>query len=131
MINKVLLLILDGYGLSPSSETNAITTAETPNLDKFKANNNVAQLITSGLPVGLPEGVMGNSEVGHLNIGAGRTVYQLNTMIDKQIDSGLFFQNKALLETINHAKKITVNFIYLDYFLMGMFIVTISICMQS
>jgi 2,3-bisphosphoglycerate-independent phosphoglycerate mutase len=102
---KVLLLILDGYGLSDLKAGNAIAAAETPNLDKFTAENNLSRLITSGAAVGLPMGVMGNSEVGHLNIGAGRIVYQMNSMIDKQIAEGDFFQNEALLKIIEHQRK--------------------------
>ncbi len=105
MINKTMLIILDGYGINESKSDNAVSAANTPFIDKFKESNNAAQLITSGLAVGLPEGVMGNSEVGHLNIGAGRTVYQLNTMIDKQISNGNFDTNPAMLNAINHAKQ--------------------------
>jgi len=105
MKHKVILLILDGYGNSPSVKGNAIAAAKTPNLDKFRAENPESIIKTSGLEVGLPEGVMGNSEVGHLNIGAGRIVYQMNTMIDKLIANGDFFKNEALLSLIDHVKK--------------------------
>ena len=79
MYKKVLLLILDGYGISDKKEGNAVAAANKPHLNKFTSENPHATLLTSGLYVGLPAGVMGNSEVGHLNIGAGRVVYQLNT----------------------------------------------------
>ena len=105
MYKKVLLLILDGYGINENKYGNAIAAAHKPNLDKFQAENPHATLLTSGLNVGLPEGIMGNSEVGHLNIGAGRVVYQLNTLIDKKIETGEFSQNEALLHAIEHVKK--------------------------
>jgi 2,3-bisphosphoglycerate-independent phosphoglycerate mutase len=102
MNKKVLLLILDGYGYNPNSEGNAILAARTPNLDKFKKENATALLQTTGLAVGLPEGIMGNSEVGHLNIGAGRIVFQLNTLIDEMIKAGRFDKNPQLNEAIDH-----------------------------
>ncbi|MCK4957376.1 MAG: 2,3-bisphosphoglycerate-independent phosphoglycerate mutase, partial [Candidatus Cloacimonetes bacterium] len=95
-MNKTLLLILDGFGNNPSKIGNAIKQANTPNIDNFFASNAVAQLETSGMAVGLAKGVMGNSEVGHLNIGAGRIVSQLNTMITQSISEGDFFHNNAL-----------------------------------
>jgi 2,3-bisphosphoglycerate-independent phosphoglycerate mutase len=104
MKNKVLLLILDGFGINPSAEGNAVAAAHTPFLDAYMANTPAAQLTPSGLAVGLPDGTMGNSEVGHLNIGAGRIVYQLNTLIDTAIANGSFFTNPQLLNAINHAK---------------------------
>lgn len=104
MKNKVLLLILDGFGINPASQGNAVAAAHTPFLDAYMTQKPAAQLSPSGLSVGLPEGTMGNSEVGHLNIGAGRIVYQLNTLIDKAITDGSFFRNPHLLKAINHAK---------------------------
>ena len=104
MKNKVLLLILDGFGINKSEYGNAIAQANTCNYDKFKADNPHTFLKCSGLSVGLPEGVMGNSEVGHLNIGAGRIVYQLNTYINKSIKDKSFFRNQALLNAIKHVK---------------------------
>lgn len=104
-INRALLLILDGFGKSPNTIGNAIAQANTPNIDKFMAENPQAELHTSGLEVGLPEGIMGNSEVGHLNIGAGRIVYQLNTMISKDILDGTFGQNKAFQSAFSHVKE--------------------------
>ena len=103
-INRALLLILDGFGKNPKTVGNAIKQAKTPNLDKFFAENPQAELFTSGLHVGLPEGVMGNSEVGHLNIGAGRIVYQLNTLISKAIAEGTFGKNPAFQSAFKHVK---------------------------
>jgi 2,3-bisphosphoglycerate-independent phosphoglycerate mutase len=105
MKKRVLLMILDGWGINPEKKGNAIAAAATPNLDKFLQDNPKGRLKTSGQDVGLPEGVMGNSEVGHMNIGAGRVVYQLNTMIDKLIEEGEFYDNKALNKAIEHAEK--------------------------
>ncbi len=104
-MEKVLLLILDGFGINRSEYGNAIAAANKPNYDKFISENPNSELIASGKAVGLLKGDMGNSEVGHLNIGAGRIVYQLNTMILKEIQEGSFFTNEKLLEAIEHAKK--------------------------
>ncbi|MEG2270628.1 MAG: 2,3-bisphosphoglycerate-independent phosphoglycerate mutase, partial [Bacilli bacterium] len=87
----VMLMILDGFGIAPKSEGNAVEVAKKPNFDKLIANYPHTQLQASGLEVGLPEGQMGNSEVGHLNIGAGRVVYQELTRITKEIKEGTFF----------------------------------------
>jgi len=105
MKNKVLLLILDGFGINKSEYGNALAQANTCNYDKFKADNPHTFLKCSGLSVGLPEGVMGNSEVGHLNIGAGRIVYQLNTYINKSIEDKSFFKNSGLMDAVKHVKK--------------------------
>ena len=102
MKKNTMLMILDGYGLAASSEKNAITQAKTPNLDRLFANYPHTQLGASGLSVGLPDGQMGNSEVGHLNIGAGRVVYQELTKITKAIDEGRFFENEALSDAMDH-----------------------------
>lgn len=104
-MKKAMLIILDGYGLNNNSKGNAVQAANTPHLDYYQSQYPVATLKTSGTDVGLPKGIMGNSEVGHLNIGAGRVVYQLNTLIDSKIESGEFFQNEALLKAIHHAKS--------------------------
>ena len=77
MPKKAVLIILDGYGLAPDSEGNAIARAKKPNLDRLFSQNPCSRLSASGLDVGLPEGQMGNSEVGHTNIGAGRVVFQI------------------------------------------------------
>jgi len=105
MHNKALLLILDGFGLSDQTEGNAVAQANTPFIDKLYQRNPHCRLKTNGKDVGLPPGIMGNSEVGHLNIGAGRVVYQLNTLIDHKIETGEFFVNDALLSAIKHAKE--------------------------
>ena len=100
-----MLMILDGYGINSSAYGNAISQASKPNLDKIFADYPGTTLKACGLDVGLPEGQMGNSEVGHLNIGAGRIVYQELTRITKAIEDGDFFENKALLAAIDHVKK--------------------------
>lgn len=96
---------MDGFGVSSQKEGNAIALAEKPNLDYIFNNYPYTTLGASGWDVGLPEGQMGNSEVGHLNFGAGRIVYQEITRIDKAISDGTFFKNQVLLESINKAKK--------------------------
>jgi len=104
-MNKALLLILDGFGNSNSDYGNAVKKAKKPNIDKFFKENPRSELSASGLNVGLLKDDMGNSEVGHLNIGAGRIVYQLNSLIMKKIEDGSFFQNSVLIDAIEHAKK--------------------------
>ncbi|MBC7333275.1 MAG: 2,3-bisphosphoglycerate-independent phosphoglycerate mutase [Actinobacteria bacterium] len=101
----VCLIILDGWGVSNQKEGNAIYLANTPNMDSYTRIYPNTTLEASGEAVGLPEGQMGNSEVGHLNIGAGRIVYQEFTRISKAIKSGEFFENKVLLEAVNNVKK--------------------------
>src|SRR3712207_2502501 len=98
-----LLMILDGFGINKSSYGNAIMQANTPNLDEIFNKYPKTELYASGLAVGLPEGQMGNSEVGHLNIGAGRVVYQELTRITKEIEEGGFFQNEKLNFAIDKA----------------------------
>jgi len=93
----VLLVILDGWGLRPEREGNAIALAGTPNMDALAREFPNAALETSGLSVGLPEGQMGNSEVGHTNLGAGRIVYQDLVRINRAVEDGSFFKNDALL----------------------------------
>jgi len=95
-MNKVLLCILDGFGLRDNGSDNAIAAASKPNFDRLVKNNPMTRLEGSGKAVGLPAGQMGNSEVGHLNIGAGRVVYQEITRIDKAIADGVFFDNDVL-----------------------------------
>ncbi len=99
------LLIMDGFGLNPSHEGNAIFQQGTPNIDKLTAAYSHTQLGASGMDVGLPDGQMGNSEVGHLNIGAGRIVYQELTRITKDIRDGAFFQKEPLIWAMDSAKK--------------------------
>src|SRR5207244_9745537 len=95
-MRPVLLVVLDGWGNSDRREGNAILLQGTPNLDRLAAQFPVSQLLTSGLAVGLPEGQMGNSEVGHTNLGAGRVVYQDLVRINRAIESGEFFRDEAL-----------------------------------
>lgn len=105
MKKPVMLMILDGYGLSEHVEGNAVKAALKPNLDKLVREYPSSVIEASGMSVGLPEGQMGNSEVGHLNIGAGRIVYQSLTRITKSIQDGDFFENKALNEAVDNALK--------------------------
>jgi len=98
-----LLCILDGYGLSEETFQNSIIAAKTPNLDRLFTSCRHTSIDGSGLAVGLPEGQMGNSEVGHLNFGAGRIVYQDITRIDKSMSDGDFFDNKAILSGFKKA----------------------------
>jgi 2,3-bisphosphoglycerate-independent phosphoglycerate mutase len=102
---KVLLIVLDGWGINIAKEGNAISAAKTPIYDSLMADYPHTQLQASGESVGLPDGQMGNSEVGHLNLGAGRIVYQDSTRISKAIRDGDFFQNPVLLATIETVKK--------------------------
>lgn len=104
MKKPLLLCILDGYGNNPAVEGNAIRTAKTPNMDAYLAQYPHTLLNASGMAVGLPEGQMGNSEVGHTNIGAGRIVYQELTRITKSIDDGDFFSNEAFLAAVENCK---------------------------
>ena len=101
----VMLMILDGFGISESKNGNAIAAAKKPNLDKYMNKYPNTKIAASGLKVGLPEGQMGNSEVGHLNIGAGRIVYQELTRITKAIEDGDFFNNEALNKAVENALK--------------------------
>ena len=100
----VMLVILDGWGLSDSPEGNAVTQADTPTFDRIWSTCPHTQLSASGSDVGLQPNVMGNSEVGHLNIGAGRIVWQDSLLIDQSIGEGSFFQNESLLRAMRHAK---------------------------
>jgi 2,3-bisphosphoglycerate-independent phosphoglycerate mutase len=101
----ITLIVLDGFGLGEHSERNAIYVASKPNLDRLFSQYPFARLGASGLDVGLPEGQMGNSEVGHLNLGAGRIVYQDFTRINLAIKDGSFFDNEVLNEAFNYAEK--------------------------
>lgn len=101
----VVLMVLDGYGLNEKTEGNAIAQADTPVMDKLMVECPFQKGNASGLSVGLPDGQMGNSEVGHMNIGAGRIIYQELTRISKAIEDGDFFENKALLAAIENVKK--------------------------
>ncbi|MBE5748605.1 MAG: 2,3-bisphosphoglycerate-independent phosphoglycerate mutase [Clostridiales bacterium] len=106
-MNKKLtaLVIMDGYGLYDQTEGNAIKTQGSENVCRFMNEYPCSNLNASGMAVGLPEGQMGNSEVGHLNIGAGRVIYQELTRITKSISDGDFFENKALLGAVENCKK--------------------------
>ncbi|NJB66622.1 2,3-bisphosphoglycerate-independent phosphoglycerate mutase [Desulfobaculum xiamenense] len=99
-----LLLILDGWGIAPAGEGNAVCLAGTPTLDRLKSEYPSTALDCSGRAVGLPDGFMGNSEVGHMNIGAGRVVYQDMTRIDMSIEDGTFAERPALVELLASAK---------------------------
>lgn len=101
----VVLMILDGFGLNERHEANAVYEANTPNIDGLMKNYPFVKGNASGLAVGLPDGQMGNSEVGHLNMGAGRIVYQELTRITKEIEDGTFFDNAALKKAMENAKK--------------------------
>ena len=105
MSKKAVLIILDGYGIAPATPGNAITTAKKPNLDKLFSENPCTQLQASGLEVGLPKGQMGNSEVGHTNIGAGRVVFQILPKISQEIENGKFFENPVYIKAMDHAKN--------------------------
>ena len=93
----LVLAILDGWGINKSKKGNAILAAKTPNFNNFKKNYPNSQLIASGKKVGLPDNQRGNSEAGHLNLGAGRVVAQDSVIITQTIKSGLFFKNPAFL----------------------------------
>src|SRR3954470_22454927 len=101
----VALIILDGLGCRSEQKGNAVFHAKKPNFDRYWAEFPHSHLTASGEAVGLPEGQMGNSEVGHLNIGAGRIVYQSLTRVNIAIREGQFEQNETFLNAINHAKK--------------------------
>ena len=104
MSKHIGLIILDGWGIGDKSESDAIFHAQTPYMDSLINNYSNATLLTSGENVGLPDGQMGNSEVGHLNIGAGRIVYQELTRINKSIREGEFFENPVLTKAFQKAK---------------------------
>ena len=99
----IALFILDGFGYSETSQSNAIKAANSPNWDHLWANYPNTLIQTSGMAVGLPDGQMGNSEVGHMNLGAGRIVYQNFTKIAKAIDDGDFFDNSTLISAVDKA----------------------------
>ena len=104
MSKKAVLIIMDGYGLAAPSQGNAVYVADTPNLDRLFAENPHTCLQASGLDVGLPEGQMGNSEVGHTNMGAGRVVFQILPKMTQEIKNGKFFRNPVYLKAIEDAK---------------------------
>jgi 2,3-bisphosphoglycerate-independent phosphoglycerate mutase len=102
-VRPVVLVIMDGWGNATPGPGNAVTLADTPTFDRLVATAPRTELIPFGREVGLPEGQMGNSEVGHLNLGAGRVVYQTLTRIDLAIEDGSFMENPALLAAVQHA----------------------------
>lgn len=101
-------MILDGYGLNKTVNGNAVVQARTPVMDELKKEYPFVKGNASGMAVGLPDGQMGNSEVGHLNMGAGRIVYQELTRITKEIEDGTFFENEALLNAVKIVRKTEV-----------------------
>ncbi|MBV1820210.1 2,3-bisphosphoglycerate-independent phosphoglycerate mutase, partial [Bacteroidales bacterium MSK.15.36] len=101
----VMLMILDGFGITDHEDGNAVKSAHKPNFDKLWSEYPHTQLKASGLNVGLPDGQMGNSEVGHLNIGSGRIIYQELTRITKDISDGEFFKNNEINYAIDEAIK--------------------------
>src|SRR6185437_2908979 len=101
----LVLCILDGWGYAPPSNANAISLARKPVYDRLLREYPNTLINTSGRSVGLPDGQMGNSEVGHLNMGAGRVVYMDITKIDLMIENGEMFSNPVLLDCMTHAKK--------------------------
>ncbi len=106
MKNKLtMLMILDGFGINENEKGNAVKIANTPNIDKLMKTCPVTEVYTSGLNVGLPDGQMGNSEVGHTNIGAGRVVYQELTRITKSIEDGDFFSIPEFTGAIENCRK--------------------------
>jgi len=104
MKKPIALIIMDGFGESKITVGNAVIAAKTPNLDKIVKEYPHTLIQASGLDVGLPDGQMGNSEVGHTNIGAGRIVYQDLTRVSKSINDGDFFTNEVLLKAMENAK---------------------------
>ncbi len=105
-----VLMILDGYGLNEKTEGNAVAEAKTPVMDSLMKEYPFVKGNASGMAVGLPDGQMGNSEVGHLNMGAGRIVYQELTRITKEIQDGTFFENPALLKAVENFSYVRTSF---------------------
>ena len=104
-ITPVLLLILDGFGYREDTDYNAIAHAYKPNWDRLWRDYPHTLIHTSELSVGLPQGQMGNSEVGHLNIGAGRVIYQELSRVDAAIRDGTFYSNSAFMQAVTHARQ--------------------------
>src|SRR3954452_11681908 len=105
MNGPLVLIILDGWGYAPPSKANAISLARKPHYDRLLREYPNTLIYTSGRFVGLPEGQMGNSEVGHLNIGAGRVVYMDIVRIDIMIENGTFFEHPVLLDAIKNTRS--------------------------
>ena len=104
-LKPIVLVILDGFGHSEDKEGNAIAAAHKPTWDKLWKENPHTYIKGSGAEVGLPAEQMGNSEVGHLNLGAGRVVYQEYTRVSRSIKTGSFFSNDTLIESVSIAKE--------------------------
>ena len=111
MAPPLVLVVIDGFGIAPPGPGNAVTLARTPNLDLLAAQGSATRLSASGLPVGLPDGQMGNSEVGHLNLGAGRRVAQMLVRIDEAIVDGSIRQVPALVDAMDRAKGHALHFV--------------------
>ena len=105
MRKPLILIIMDGFGVNADKKGNAVAAAATPNLDRIFSTYPYTTIGASGMDVGLPDGQMGNSEVGHTNIGAGRVVYQELTRITKSIQDGDFFENEALAGAVDNCLK--------------------------
>ena len=105
MKTPTTLIIMDGFGIAPKGPGNAVADTPKPNLDRIFAQCPGCRLAASGLDVGLPEGQMGNSEVGHTNMGAGRVVFQDLPRISRDIDTGAFFQNPAFLDAMSNCRE--------------------------
>lgn len=114
----VALIILDGFAMREETLGNAVAQANTPHFDQLWEKYPHATLSASGEDVGLPKGQMGNSEVGHMNIGAGRVIHQNLSLINKGIAAGTFFENAVFAEAIQHAKRNKSAFICMVYYLM-------------
>ena len=104
-MKKIILCIMDGIGITKDKKYNAVYNAKTPTLDMLWDSYPTCLLEASGVEVGLPKGQMGNSEVGHTNIGAGRIVYQSLELINSKIRDKSFYDNEELLKVINHVKN--------------------------
>lgn len=124
----VALIIMDGFGLRNTDEGNAVAQANKPNYDRYLKQYPNTTLTACGEAVGLPEGQMGNSEVGHLNIGAGRIVYQDLTRIDKSIRDGEFFENETLVAAVRSAKSTGKNFTSMHWYPMAAYTATSITC---
>lgn len=122
----VALIIMDGFGINNSDYGNAISAAKTPNLDKIFKTCPMTQIGASGMDVGLPDGQMGNSEVGHTNIGAGRIVYQELTRITKSIRDGDFSLRMPLKMPLQTARRMTPHSTLWDFFPTAGFTATMS-----
>ena len=127
----LILAILDGWGYNPDTKANAVALARKPNYDKLINEHPHTLIYTSGRYVGLPNGQMGNSEVGHLNIGAGRIVYMDITKIDVMIEKGDFFSNPVLLEAVRTGAAVAGSSIYAGFSPMVTCIPTRTTSMRS